>query len=324
VLGEEVFFISFIPFCCWNVSRQVAVHQTALLALSVGFGNILKNYIQSPRPPHKTVWLNSKNPQMDPGFPSTHTMTAFTIPWYLFLFYTDTMSLSNVCVSVAILLWWSFSIAISRLYNGHHYIVDVIGGFLLAISMLVGWTQYLRYYADPWLSNPGYYVPLATFAAIVLILYFHPQASSPNPATAETGLVCGTFFGTAFGVWLHHYMQLSTGLGIQFPNAMLFFPTNPILVIMLRFLIGAGFLLLAKDLTKRIFLPIFLYCNKIMNSISNNKKQKIDRSNYKQTGVETAVKLVTYSAVGLTATLTPHVCCMLGLFHVSDLVVFIY
>jgi len=323
VLGEEVFFITFIPFCCWNVSRQVALHMTFLLALSVGGGNMIKNFLQSPRPSHKIVWVNKSTPEYDPGFPSTHTMTAFTIPWYLIIFYWESATAPTIIMSLVVLAWWSFSIAISRIYNGHHFFVDVIGGFFLSIAILGIWTQYLRYIIDPVISNPGFFIPVVIIGGAVGLLYIHPHASSSNPAIAETALVFGTCAGTALAIWLHHYGQLTTGFGYKIVDAMAIF-SDVLALLAARFVIGAVVVALAREGSKQVFLPVILYIYNYVNfNASQLKKVAYDTTNYKHTDVDIILKFLMYTIVSFTVVgIVPHFCCMLGLFHVSDLVVF--
>jgi len=320
VLGEEIFFITFIPFCCWNVSRQVALHLTFLLAFSVGGGNMLKNYLQSPRPPHKIVWVNKSNPETDSGFPSTHTMTAFTIPWYPLVFYWETAQTSTIVVSLAVLLLWSLSIATSRVYNGHHYIVDVVGGFLLSVGIVTIWTRYLRYVIDPIITYPSILIPTLLFGVALVSLYSHPQPPSPNPAIAETALVVGTCVGTALGVWIYHYWQLPTGFGYKLVGVVNIFSDATSLLVA-RFVIGAIVVALIREFSKRIFLPLLLFC--YTPTRSGNKKIVYNKTNYKYTPVDTALKFLTYTAVSFAVVGAPHLCCMLGLFHESDLVVFV-
>lgn len=328
VLGEEVFFISFIPFCLWNVSRQVALHLTFLLAFSVGGGNMLKNFLQSPRPPHKVIWVHKGNPEPDPGFPSTHTMTAFTIPWYLIIFYWDVISINARLAGLAVLVLWSFSIAFSRIYNGHHFLVDVFGGFFLAMGILTVWTRYLRYIVDAAVLDPSVFFPLALLAAAVFLLYIHPQASSPNPAAAETALVLGVPVGTTFGVWLHLTFNVTTGFGYKMMDPLPVF-SNFLVVIIARFIIGVIAVAIVREASKFIFLPILLYWHNQIASwqfssslTSQTKKAVYNKTNYKYSSVDVALKLITYTAVSLTVVVSPHLCCMLGLFHESDLLIF--
>lgn len=326
VLGEEIFFISFIPFCCWNVSRQVALHLTFLLAFSVGGGNMLKNYIKSPRPSPKIVWVNRSNPESDSGFPSTHTMTAFTIPWYLLVFYWETTATPTILMGLAVLLLWSLSIAVSRVYNGHHFIVDVIGGFFLSIGIMVVWSQYLRYVIDPIISHPSLLVPVVFIGGAIALLYLHPRPPPNNPTITETSLVLGTCLGTFLAIWTHHYSQLPTGFGYKIVGTMDVF-SDALALLVARFVIGGALVAVVRELAKRISLPLLLLGHtKYTNSIYSPKKDKrivYNRTNYKHSVVDTALKLITYTAVSFSVTaVVPHLCCMLGLFHESDLVVF--
>jgi len=325
VLGEEIFFISFIPFCCWNVSRQVALHLTFLLAFSVGGGNMLKNYLQSPRPPHKIVWVNRSSPESDSGFPSTHTMTAFTIPWYLLVFYWETTATPTILMGLAVLLLWSLSIAVSRVYNGHHFIVDVIGGLFLSIGILTVWTQYLRYIIDPIISHPSLLIPAAFIGGAIGILYMHPRPPSPNPAITETALVLGTCLGTFLAIWTHHYSQMPTGFGYKIVDAMDVF-SDVLALLVARFVIGGALVAAVRELAKRVSLPLLLLSHTKLLSSDQKKYKRIvyNRTNYKYSVVDTALKLITYTAVSFSVTaVVPHLCCMLGLFHESDLVVFV-
>lgn len=289
---------------------------------------MLKNYLQSPRPPHKIVWVNKSNPETDSGFPSTHTMTAFTIPWYLLVFYWGTAQTPTILVSLAVLLFWSLSIATSRVYNGHHFIVDVVGGLLLSLGILTIWTLYLRHVIDPIIIYPSLLIPTVLVGMAIVLLYIHPQPPSPNPAIAETALCVGTCVGTALGVWIYHYGQLPTGFGYKLVGVVTTFSGGtPLLVA--RFVIGAIMVAFVRELSKRIFLPLLLLCytkysTVLLPSISPaTKKILYNKTNYKYSPVDTALKFLTYTAVSFAVVGAPHLCCMLGLFHESDLVVFV-
>jgi undecaprenyl-diphosphatase len=68
------------------------------------------------------------------SFPSGHTMTAFAVTIPLALFYADL---------TAGLLFCAFSIAVSRILLGMHYLSDVIAG--AAIGALIGYFGYLTF-----------------------------------------------------------------------------------------------------------------------------------------------------------------------------------
>ncbi|HTP89167.1 MAG TPA: phosphatase PAP2 family protein [Bryobacteraceae bacterium] len=98
--------------------------------LSIGFFQALKRMIGRKRPceiePH--CWATVMPPD-EFSFPSGHTMTAFAVTVAIALFFP---SLS------AALLFFAFSIAVSRVVLGMHFVSDVIAGMLLGAGLGLG------------------------------------------------------------------------------------------------------------------------------------------------------------------------------------------
>jgi len=323
VLGEEVFFIAFMPFCSWNISRHIAFHMSYLLAISVGGGNMIKNYVQSPRPPHPTVWVNKSAPERDPGFPSTHTMTAFTIPWYLLIYYWHSLSPLSICLSVLVLAWWSISIAVSRIYNGHHYFVDVVGGIAMSGVILLVFIFLLRDAFDLLVPSQSILYPLMVSGIFAALLYLHPAGKEVNPAIAESGLVMGACAGASIGVWYRYYTQL-VPFGWGFPLAPALFDDYPYTLLAARFLVGIVAVGLVREIVKELGLRTILF---LFNSVSrtNPKVQQIyDKSNYKCSEVDVMLKFICYACISFTVfEIVPHLCWLLGVGHPLDLLTII-
>lgn len=312
LLGEEYFYILAIPLSSWVVSTQFAIHLTMLLAMSVGFGNVLKNFFLIPRPPHPPVWAHAEH-EKDHGLPSTHTMTAITMPWYFILFtsYLEPSFPLPPLVSVLVFVWTA-SVVASRVYNGHHTPLDVIGGTVLGIGILVFWTFQLRLIVDSIVVNGTLAGILSVFATSITILALHPTPPKiPTPAHAETGLVTGTTTGATLGLWLrtscdprsvylayHSLFHMDQPYPPHFPHV----SDNIALVCVLRFVVGVIFVMIARAAVKKLGTLVVLQIARMFN----NKKYS-SKAAFKYSEAEVAVKFLTYTAVGFSATFASHI-----------------
>lgn len=309
MLGEEIFYILFLPLSAWVVSSQFAVHLTMLLAMSVGIGNILKNIFKIPRPPHPPVWVHTDT-EKDYGMPSTHTMTAITLPWYFVIFFNylepvHTLPSSTLVVCVL----WSLSVIISRLYNGHHSPMDVVAGAILGIGFLALWTLQLRHIVDSFVVENTYTGFFTLVGVFISALAFHPLPPKVmTPAHAETGLVAGTATGAFFGLWLRvandpRYM-FSLFSSHAIPH-FTFLLTNPLVLYTLRFIVGVVIVGTLRAVVKKVATRLVLL-------LMDSKYSK--EGGFKYSEAEVAAKYMTYTAVGWGATwLAPVVFTFIGL-----------
>jgi undecaprenyl-diphosphatase len=93
----------------------------------------LKRFAGRPRPCEPHCWATLLPPDQF-SFPSGHTMTAFAVAIPLALFYADL---------TAGLLFCAFSIGMSRILLGMHFLSDVIAGAL--IGAIIGYLGYLAF-----------------------------------------------------------------------------------------------------------------------------------------------------------------------------------
>eukprot|EP01112_Ceratiomyxa_fruticulosa_P014197 TRINITY_DN4049_c0_g1_i2.p1 TRINITY_DN4049_c0_g1~~TRINITY_DN4049_c0_g1_i2.p1 ORF type:complete len:443 (+),score=56.49 TRINITY_DN4049_c0_g1_i2:293-1621(+) len=318
ILGDELFYIMFLPLCCWVFSYRLASHMSLLMSLNVGLGNIFKNILSLPRPPSPPVWLNSSR-QLDHGMPSTHTMSAVSLPWYWILYHYVYFPTPNpyISLSAAIYLgiFWTISVAFSRVYNGHHSPMDIVGGAILAIFILIFYAFVFRHLLDRAISEQTILVPLLSFALGAFVLAIHPKARTPTPATAETGLVLGTGVGVIVGMWLSRTYQLPTSawepsLDLT-PTIFHSFLRSSGLIWFVRFLIGAITVAVVRVLSKKVWLYIlnkYFFTNK-NEHLNGFTGETSDRPHYNEEyrsvhhpTVEIIVKYFTYIAIAFSVT----------------------
>ena len=84
-MGYEPFYITFLPYLCWNVDMLVARHLIVLWALSMYIGQAAKCLIKWRRPSAPPAVRLEDNPVLEQeyGFPSTHAIVCTTVPFYL-------------------------------------------------------------------------------------------------------------------------------------------------------------------------------------------------------------------------------------------------
>eukprot|EP01113_Clastostelium_recurvatum_P050791 TRINITY_DN9703_c0_g1_i3.p1 TRINITY_DN9703_c0_g1~~TRINITY_DN9703_c0_g1_i3.p1 ORF type:complete len:437 (+),score=86.22 TRINITY_DN9703_c0_g1_i3:71-1312(+) len=262
LLGDEVFYISFLPFCVWMWGFQTSLHMSLLMSLNISIGNICKNVLSLPRPPTPPIWLNS-SPQLDHGMPSTHTMSAVSVPFYfIYYFYehptTDHYYLTFT-TAVVLGIFWAASVAFSRIYNGHHSPMDVASGAILASTILYFFIHYFRHLLDYSVLSSSPIVPALWFFAGAFVLYIHHIPAFPTPAYGESGLVLGTGVGVVTGMWLYQQMGFPQTLFESYneaPPAIVVLLRSTGLIWLVRFIIGASVVLLVRMVAKKLFMFI--------------------------------------------------------------------
>lgn len=192
-LGEEWFYLLFLPLVYWCVDTGLGRWLAYALLFSGYLNSALKYLFLTPRPPAH-FWRNLVVRPSGPGFPSGHAQISATV-WGTMAWRAGKKWLWAVSAVLVTL------IAFSRIYNGVHYPHDVVGGLLfgvigLGLLALVG--PRLAALAAAW---PVSRVAAVTGGMALVLLFLHPPQNGDWPAAAAVPTVA-TLWGMSVGFTL--------------------------------------------------------------------------------------------------------------------------
>lgn len=230
-LGDQVLYVLLLPWFMWVVdpsfgrlfllllitgtSLQPLFLQLVVLPhtltfprycvswIGTTFGNTLKNLIALPRPPSPPLWSHHKHE--DFGMPSTHTMNAVSMSFFLAYWVWPMVPKGTAQYLVLLgVLWYTSSMFVSRMYLAAHSHVDTISGFVLGVLYFLFWVQ-VSPSVDHFLNtNPN--APWIVGSAICLLLLFHPRSSRPSPSFRYSMALTGLGLGMAIGLHFSRFL----------------------------------------------------------------------------------------------------------------------
>jgi membrane-associated phospholipid phosphatase len=133
-LGNEEFFILFMPAVYWCINSVVGVRMGIMLILSGELNTILKFFLHSPRPFWVDHNVKAFISETSFGLPSGHAQNAASI-WGTLAISVRRKWLTIVCLIIICL------IGLSRIYLGVHFLRDVLVGWI--IGGLIVWIYFL-------------------------------------------------------------------------------------------------------------------------------------------------------------------------------------
>jgi undecaprenyl-diphosphatase len=147
LLGEETFFLLFLPGLYWSVDRRVGARLTLLFLLSACLNFMAKAWAGQPRPFEYDAHVRQLVEVPPGGLPSGHAQNAVVVWVYLAIQFRRAW------------LWWLAGlliifISLSRLYLGVHFPTDLLGGHLLGVVLLVAYLR-LEPGLEAWLQAQG-------------------------------------------------------------------------------------------------------------------------------------------------------------------------
>ncbi len=128
LLGEEEFFLLFLPLIYWCINKRIGIRLAVVLLLGDYLNGLLKLQFATPRPDDPRIRV--LRAETTYGFPSAHAQNSATVWGYL-----STQVRNRIFWAVAVLL--VLLNGFSRIYLGVHYPHDVIGGWVIGALVVL-------------------------------------------------------------------------------------------------------------------------------------------------------------------------------------------
>jgi len=134
-LGDEEFFLLFLPLAYWLWRKNIMGRAGMVLLFTFVLNAIIKGTFQIPRPETIEHLVQAD----DWSFPSGHAQSSMVLWGWLAWELKDKRTYVIAALLIA-------GVGFSRIYLGVHYPTDVLGGFLIGLLtlLLYGWLLKLK------------------------------------------------------------------------------------------------------------------------------------------------------------------------------------
>ncbi|KAI4544492.1 hypothetical protein MJG53_002628 [Ovis ammon polii x Ovis aries] len=305
-LGQEVFYITFLPFTHWNIDPYLSRRLTIIWVLVMYIGQVTKEILKWPRPFSPPVVKLEKRVIAEYGMPSTHAMAATAISFTLLISTMDRYQYPFV-LGLMMAVVFSTLVGLSRLYTGMHTVLcaltlklvsicietDVLGGILITAILIVltypAWTLIDR------LDSASPLFPVCVLVVPFFLCYNYPVSDYYSPTRADTTTIMAAGAGVTIGFWINHFFQLVSEPTESLPVIQNIPPlTTDLLVLGLaKFTVGIVLILLVRQLVQKLSLQVLYSWFKV---VTRNKEAR------RRLEIEVPYKFVTYTSVGICAT----------------------
>jgi membrane-associated phospholipid phosphatase len=213
LLGEETFFLLFLPGLYWCVDRRVGARLTMLFLFSACLNFAAKAWADQPRPFEYDVHVRQLVEVPPGGLPSGHAQNAVVVWGYLALQFRRAW------------LWWMAGlliifISLSRLYLGVHFPTDLLGGYLLGGALLAAYLR-LEPGLEAWLQAQR----LIRQLGLALIVSCPPLFLATEEGVAISAVILGMSLGLilerrlvgfeAAGSWQQRALRFLVGAAVM-------------------------------------------------------------------------------------------------------------
>ncbi|XP_078058566.1 sphingosine-1-phosphate phosphatase 2-like [Mustelus asterias] len=289
-LGQEIFYITFLPFTYWNFDPFVTRRLVGVWAIVMYLGQASKDIIKWPRPLSPPVVKLETRVDAEYGMPSTHAMAATAIS-FTFLIATIYRYKYSVAFGLMASTVLSALVSLSRLYTGMHTVLDVICGVLITAVLMALTYPFWNILDNFQLTNP-----LTPIIAIVLpffMSYNYPELDHYSPTRGDTTIILGVASGCTVGFWMNYQYgrtyEPTGSLPFEIPSITL----EVVSLAIARFLIGIVVLVATRQVVKTLSLKV-LYAWFDVAGRDMEAKKRLE--------IEVPYKFATYSSIGFSAT----------------------
>jgi membrane-associated phospholipid phosphatase len=212
-LGEEDFYILFLPLLFWCLHKTLGLRLGVILMFSTYVNQSLKDFFAAPRPYQVDSKLYAPFKTTGFGIPSGHSQGTATFWGYL-------------ATQLKTRVWWIIAIAvpffvgIGRMYLGDHFPQDVLLGWTLGI-VIVAVYAWMQPRAGAWIGAQSFAMQIAIAIIAPLALF----ALHPTIDTAKSiGVLIGFYAGApmearwirfdARAAWWKQVIKFAIGLAI--------------------------------------------------------------------------------------------------------------
>ncbi|KAM5273082.1 sphingosine-1-phosphate phosphatase 1 [Ctenodactylus gundi] len=303
-LGNELFYILFFPFWIWNLDPLVGRRLVIIWVMVMYLGQCTKDVIRWPRPASPPVVKLEVLYNSEYGLPSTHAMSGTAIPISLVLLTYGRWQYPLI-YGLILIPCWSSLVCLSRIYMGMHSVLDIIAGFLSTILILAVFYPFVDLIDS--FNQTHEFAPLIIIGLHLALGIFSFTLDTWSTSRGDTAEILGSGAGIACGSHVSHSM----GLILDPPLDRLPLPRPPITLTLfgkaiLRVLIGMVFVLIVRDIMKKITIPLACKIFNIPCDDIRKARQHME--------VELPYRYITYGIVGFSITfLVPYIFSFIGI-----------
>ncbi|XP_062888928.1 sphingosine-1-phosphate phosphatase 2-like isoform X1 [Mobula hypostoma] len=288
-LGQEVFYITFLPFCYWNIDPHVARRVINVWAVVMYIGQASKDVLRWPRPPSPPVIKLEVRVDAEYGMPSTHAMAATAIP---FTFLLATMNRYKYPFPFELGLLFAVTIctlvSLSRIYTGMHTVLDVLCG--IAITAVLVTVSYPFWDAIETFQMKNHFAPVLALTLSFLLSINYPELDHWSTARGDTTNIVSAGGGATLATWINYQWGLIPEPLSAPPYEMPSVTPELLGRMVARFTIGIVIVFFARQVIKSLALAFV--CRLAGVSPRDQEARKL-------LWVEVPYKYITYSCLGV-------------------------